>query len=411
MARPADLLSVDDAQSQILAQFGRLDAEDVALTDGLTRVLAAPASAPIELPPFANSSMDGFALSTADARRATPTAPVRLPVSFEIPAGAQETRSLEPGTCARIMTGAPMPAGADAVIPFEEVEENAGSISLRAAVQSGACVRPAGQDISAGQQVLAAGTTLGAAQIGLLAAIGRHSISVVRRPRVAILSTGDELVAPGNRLLPGQIYNSNEPMLAAAVTEAGGMPIPLPSVRDDADRIEAAVRSAQGSDLMLTSGGASVGDFDYVKQALGASGEINFWRVRMRPGKPLIFGSIGETPLLGLPGNPTSAMATFEIFARPAIRRMLGAPTTRPIIQVVVDDTIENRGGRRTFARVALRWCGGRFHATLAGRQDSAMLLPLSAADGLLEIPESCEELVPGDAARMHVWRLPAAAE
>jgi molybdopterin molybdotransferase len=305
------------------------------------------------------------------------------------------------------MTGALLPEGADSVVPFEDVDDQGDAIELSRPVVAGACVRPAGQDVEAGVTVLAVGTQLSSARIGLLAALGYAEVPVVRQPRVAIIATGDELVPPGSPLRPGQIYNSNAPMLAAAVREAGGEPTYLSSVGDDPDEIAAELHAAREADLLLTSGGASVGDFDHVKAVLGAAGKVNFWRVRIRPGKPLIFGSIANVPLIGLPGNPTSAMVTFEVFVRPAIRTMLGMTRCRPTVEVMVDDEIDNRGGRETYARMRIRYRSGRFHASLSGIQDSAMLAPLARADGLLIIPHDVEKLYPGDMAAALVWRLP----
>jgi molybdopterin molybdotransferase len=305
------------------------------------------------------------------------------------------------------MTGAPLPPGADAVIPLEDVEERGDYIVLTAPVKVGACVRPAGNDVHAGTVVLSPGQEIGARHIALLAALGIPAVTVVRRPVVAVLATGDELIKPGKLLPPGKIYNSNTPMLAAAITEAGGEPRCLETAGDDPDAIRLALSGAAGSNLILTSGGASVGDHDFVKDVVQHSGEVGFWRVRMRPGKPLIFGHVGGTPILGLPGNPTSAFVTFEQFVRPAIRTMLGMKALRPQIEVEVDDYLENRGGRRTYARVRLRWEAGRYHATLSGNQDSAMVVPLAAADGLLEIPEECSGLSPGDTAKVQILALP----
>ena len=407
VARPADLLSVDEAQRRILSRFARLEPETIPLSESLGRVLAKPILADMHLPPFANSSMDGFALVSTDTEHATQDEPVLLSVTDRIPAGSAVIVRISPGRSARIMTGAPLPTGANAVIPFELVEERDGAIAVFARVQSGACVRPAGQDVRPGQSALEPGTVMHAPQIGLTAALGHRVVIVTRRPRVAILSTGDELVDPGTPLSPGQIYNSNTPMLGAAVTEAGGISLSLPSAGDDPTTIASILEGAGNCDLLLTSGGASVGDFDHVKDVLGRGGEISFWRVRVRPGKPLIFGSLSGTPVIGLPGNPTSAMVTFEEFVRPAIGTMLGTRPFRTEIDVVLDERIDNGGGRRTYARVRLSYRDGAFHARLAGDQDSAKLLPLSQADGLLIISEDRAEMNPGEKATVQVWHLP----
>ncbi|GAC1465641.1 MAG: molybdopterin molybdotransferase MoeA [Chloroflexota bacterium] len=407
MAKLTDLLPVEEARSQILARFQRLGAEAVGLDLALGRVLAEDVAAPMDVPPFANSSMDGFAVRSADTDIVEGGRSQRLAIGAHIAAGSARTVSIDAGTCARIMTGAPVPAGADAVVPFEDVSEDDGGIVLAAAVPVGSCIRPAGNDLRAGDRVLAAGTTLHAPQIALLAALGHDSARVVTRPVVAILSTGDELVPPGHPLRPGQIYNSNTPMISAAVRESGGSPMPIETARDDEEHLRDAIARAHGADLLLTTGGASVGDFDYVNKVVGQAGAVQFWRVNVRPGKPLLLGAVDGVTVIGLPGNPTSAMVTFEQFVRPAIRFMLGARTGRPEIVAILDESVDNRGGRRTYARVRLYERDGRFHATPAGSQDSAMLLPLAHADGLLEIPHDVAILQAGQEATVQVWRLP----
>jgi molybdopterin molybdotransferase len=308
------------------------------------------------------------------------------------------------------MTGAPLPPGADAVIPFEDVDDDTTSISVFKPVPAWSCVRLRGQDLQQGTPLLAAGTAIGAPQLALLAASGSRSVKVTKQPVIAVFSTGNELMDPGEPLAPGQIYNSNTPMLAQAVREAGGEALTLHTVADDRAAIVHAFQSASGSDLIVTSGGASVGDFDYITDIVRQNGSLNFWKVRVRPGKPLVSGTINGTPVIGLPGNPTSAMVTFELFVRPAIRTMLGAPPLRTEIEAVLDERVDNRGGRRTYVRVRLSYADGHFRARLSGPQDSAMLLPLAHADGLLIAPEDQEELIPGDIVTVLVWRLPSPA-
>lgn len=410
MAKQADLLAVEDAQASILRAFSRLSAEEVTVPGALGRVMAEDAVASLAIPPFANSSMDGFAVRSADTLAANRRNQVLLHVSGHIAAGSAVEMTVEPGTAARIMTGGPLPAGADAVVPFEEVQESGDSIRIGSPIATGACVRRAGQDISEGTVVLEAGSDIHYPQVGLLSAIGMRSVSVVRRPVVAILSTGDELIPPGQPLHRGQIYNSNSPMLAAAVVEAGGLPVEIASERDEPDRIAAALQSVPHADLIVTSGGASVGDHDYIKDVLDRGGGVQFWKVRLRPGKPLLFGRFGDRPVIGLPGNPTSAAVTFELFVRPAIRTMLGATPFRPCIAAHVDERTPGGGGRRTYVRVRLVAEADGIHAQPAGPQDSAMLLPLAQADGLLIVGEDVPALDPGDTAPVLVWRLPPSA-
>lgn len=409
MAKQADLLSVEDARQRILARFAPLGEEAVPLDESRGRILATAITAGFDLPPFANSSMDGFAVRGAETVGASTAAPLRLRVSAHIPAGTVSAEVMQSGEAARIMTGAPLPSGADAVVPFEDVTDHGTSIMLRAPIRPGACVRPSGQDIAEGVAVLPKGTEIGSRGVAVLAALGYSQVPVRRRPIVGVMATGSELVAPGVPLQPGQIYNSNSPMLSAAVAEAGAVSRALRTASDDAEAISRELMAAGDCDLLLTSGGASVGDFDYMKDVVGATGDLHFWRVRVRPGKPLLFGTVGSTPIIALPGNPTSAMVTFELFVRPAIRLMLGASAPRPRIQAVVTERMENRGGRRTYARVVVRQNGDHFNASLSGPQDSAMVLPLARCDGLLEMSEDIEELLPGDSATVHLWRLPSA--
>ncbi len=392
------MLTVEEARERILAHFAPLAAEAIPLTTALDRVLAEDAVARDETPPFVNSAMDGYALRAEDTVTATTDTPVSLRMAGEVPAGSVYAGVVASGETVRILTGAPVPDGADAVLQQELTEVADGVVILRQKVDIGANIRPAGGDIRPGMRLLAAGAQLGPAEIALLAAAGIHPVRVARRPRVAILATGDELAPLGEALRPGQIRETNSPYLIAAVLRAGAEPVPLGIARDRAEDIRAKLAQARDADLILTSGGVSVGDYDLVKQILAEQGNIDFWRVRMRPGKPLAFGLLGTTPLLGLPGNPASAAVTFELFGRPAIRRMLGsAEIERPLVQArLMGDSIE-RSDRRHFVRVRLSAAEGVLEARQTGRQDSHLISSLRGATAYLVIAEGAGTVRAGE--------------
>jgi molybdopterin molybdotransferase len=403
---PTRMIDVDDARRRILAAFSPLPMVRVPLADALGSVLAIDVVAGSSVPSFPNAAMDGFAVRAADTACASHTHPVRLRVTGEAAAGYASTVTVTPGAAVRIMTGAPVPAGADAVVRFEETDERAGTIRRGAgdvvavfkAVCAGDNVRPVGEDVRAGETVLPAGTRVRPAEIGVLATLNRTLVAVHRRPRVGILATGDELVDPGVPLAPGQIRNSNAPMLAALVTRLGGTAVALGTARDDEDDLRYRLRRAEGLDLLLTTGGVSVGDYDLVKQVLQAEGRIDLWEVRIKPGKPLAFGFVGETPLLGLPGNPVAAAVAFEQFARPAIRTMLGHRSLGiPTVTARLEGRIENRGGRRHYVRVAVTPTAEGYVARVAGGQGSGVLSTLAKANGLLVIPEELPAANDGD--------------
>jgi molybdopterin molybdotransferase len=377
------VLTVEQALEQILPRFQPLPPERVDLLSGLGRVLAEPVVSRRQIPPWPNSSMDGYAV------RAEDTGEVALTVVGQVTAGAVPSRALGRGEAIRIFTGAPLPDGANAIVPQEDVSASNGVVRLTGRVDPGTYVRPAGEDVRIGDRVLETGAVLGAAAIGLLATLGHPQIRVYRRPRVAILSTGNELADLGIEPGPGQIPNTNTYSLMAQVLEAGAEPVNLGVAPDDLPTIEARLRTGLGADVIVSSAGVSVGELDLVKEALTRLGaKLHLWRVSMRPGKPITFGSVGETPIFGLPGNPVSAMVTFELFVRPALRRLAGHSTLdRPRIRARAARRIANPGARRGYLRVALGRERGGWLAELTGDQGSAILRSMVLADGLAVVP------------------------
>jgi len=400
------MISVDEALEYVLKHFEPLEPEEVEILDTLDRVLAEDVYSDMDVPPFDNSAMDGYAVQAADTVGASSETPVLLQVIGDLAAGYTTELVVKPGTAIRIMTGAPLPAGADAVVRFEETSEGlagregAGDgVGVFSQVVIRKNVRLAGEDIREGELVLAEGTVLRAQEIGVLASLGRARIRVIRRPRVAILATGDELIAIDQPLAPGKIRSSNEYSNAALVQRYGGIPIRLGIARDDVGELTAKIHEglAQEVDLFLTSAGVSVGDYDVVKDVLSAEGEMHFWQVQMKPGKPLAFGEIQGVPLLGLAGNPVSAMVSFEQFARPAILKMLGKTCLRkPTVEAVLEEDVES-SGRRNFKRAVITRRGGEYYASVTGPQGSGILTSMVKASGLAIIPEGIRQMKAGE--------------
>lgn len=371
------MLSIEEALARVLAQVPANGSERVDLSLALGRVLAEDVDAPAELPPWRGSAMDGYAVRSGEV-------PGRLRVLETIPAGGVPTRVITPGTASRIMTGAPVPDGADAVVMVEDTGSEGDEVVVRVAAAPGQHVRPRGSEVARGARVLTRGKTLTPGALGALAALGIPSVRVATRPRVAVLSTGDEVVEPGFPLGPGQIWSSNSHALAALVLEAGGVPVNLGNVADRPEALATAFREALQADLVVSTGGVSVGDFDHVKGVLGELGlEMAFWRVAMKPGKPLAFGTLGGRPVFGLPGNPVSCMVNFYQFVRPVLRRMLGDPRPfLPVVDAEMGETWRRRPGRPELVRVRLERRAGRVLAFLAGGQGSAHLLGMAEAHG-----------------------------
>ncbi len=383
------MLSVEEALARVLDAIPVLGAETVELAAALGRVVATPVVAGRDLPPWDNSSMDGYALRGRDTAGATAEQPRRLRLLGAVPAGAVAERPVGPGEAYRILTGAPMPPGADAVIPQEDVRREADTLVVPRPVDPGAFVRPRGEDIRAGDGVLPPGTPLGPAALGVLAALGRPLVRVYQRPRVAILSTGDELVDLDTVPGPGQIPNSNTYTLSAQVQEAGGIPLSLGIARDSREDLEEHFRWGLGADVLVSSAGVSVGDHDFVREVMEKLGaELDFWKVAMRPGKPLTFGRLAGRPFFGLPGNPVSSMVTFELFVRPALRRMGGHRRLfRPRVVARALEPLDNPGPRRGYLRVRLGEEAGGFTVRATGEQGSGILRSMLLADGLAVVP------------------------
>jgi len=388
------VISVEEALERILSRVSVLGAERVELPRALARVLAADVTSTSDVPPWANSSMDGYAVRSVDTREASASSPVRLRRVGSLGAGAVAERPLEAREAYRIFTGAPLPAGADAIVPQEEVTAEGESCRIGRPVQAGEFVRSRGEDIRAGETVLTSGRRLRAADMGLLATLGQLQVSVVRRPRVAVLSTGDELADLGAPLGPGQIRNSNTYSLMAQLAEAGADAVNLGVAPDRRQDIEQRLRAALGCDGVISSAGVSVGEHDFVKAALSDLGaEQHLWQVNMRPGKPIAFATLpaaskGALPVFALPGNPVSAMVTFELFVRPAILRMSGrARIDRPRVTARALAPIPNPGPRRGYLRVTLVEESGTYGARLTGDQGSGILRSMVAADGLAVVP------------------------
>ncbi|GAB4366905.1 MAG: molybdopterin molybdotransferase MoeA [Kiloniellaceae bacterium] len=377
------MIPVAEALARIVAAFSPLPAETVSVAEAFGRVLAGNIASRVTQPPHAVSAMDGYAVRAADVARV----PATLDVIGAVPAGGLFDGTLGPGQAVRIFTGAPLPEGADAIVIQEDTDAAEGKVTVKESCKAGNYVRPAGLDFAAGDPGPRAGRLLTARDVGLIAAMNHPWVAVRRRPRVAILATGDEVVMPGEPLGPSQIVSSNGLALAAFVRACGGEPLQLGIAADREDSLAALAAGAKGADLLITAGGASVGEHDLVQKVLGRQGlQLDFWKIAMRPGKPLMFGQLGGTPVLGLPGNPVSAVVCALLFARPALNALLGldAPA-HPTEPMVLGADLPENDRRQDYLRATIAETGdGRRTATPYGRQDSSMLALLAAADGLI---------------------------
>jgi molybdopterin molybdotransferase len=397
------MISVEEALERILAQITALEEVHIPLATAQGVVLAQDIIANDDIPPFANSAMDGFALRSQDTHPQNGVFP-RLRVTGGVAAGYVADHAVEEGTAMRVMTGAPIPPGADSVIQIELTNYD-GPESTWVEVQQEVAphnnVRPAGEDMRKGQVIIQRGTEIGPWEIGILATLGYAQVPVIRRPRVAILGTGDEVIDINEPLRPGKIRNSNSYLLEAAVRRAGGEPHRLGVAQDTVESLREKFSEAATYDLIFTSGGVSVGDFDLVKDIMSEQGTINFWRINMRPGKPVAFGHIGGVPLLGLPGNPVSTAVTFELFGRPILRKMQGQTRLlKPQVPVVVEDGISDRAMRRHYVRARVEWHKDHFVAHTTGNQGSNIMTSLLQANAFVIVPEGGVTLQPGDTAQ-----------
>jgi molybdopterin molybdotransferase len=405
------MISVEEALKTILDFVTVLDKGKKPILNCLGQVLADDVQSSYDVPPGDNSAMDGYAVIAENIRMASVERPKILHVVGQIPAGAVTNTIVEKETAIRIMTGAVIPQGADVVVPFEETDEDKRKqsslsnkeIGICKPLQAGSNIRQKGEDIRFGEIVLRQGRLLTPADIGVLASIGNSTVSVVRQPVIGILATGNEVVDLDKPLSPGKIYNSNSYSLAAQVINCGGIPKLLGIAQDDMDQLKSALHKGLDCDMLISSGGVSVGDYDVVKEVLAAEGSISFWTVRMKPGKPLAFGTFTRAngtkiAHLGLPGNPVSSMITFEIFVRPAICKMMGKKDwKRPVVRAVIEDSLRNKDGRRIFARVAVTKRGNEYFCKLTGEQGSGILTSMTRANGLAIIPETTVEVKQGN--------------
>lgn len=393
------MIDYSEARDLVLSAAKELPAESVPLARALGRTLARDVKAREDIPPFTKATMDGYAVRSEDARPAPGTSEARLAVVADLPAGRLLRQALGRGQAVRIMTGAPLPGGADAVVMVEDTSSDERGVVVRRAVRSGDNIGQAGEDLKKGETAVEKGTVIGPAEIGMLAAAGLARVPVVRRPKLAVISTGDEIVEPGRPKRRGQIRNSNGPALTALAVQAGADAAYLGIARDRKASLTAKLAKARSADVLILSGGVSVGDYDLVKSELGASGvKTVFWRVRIKPGKPVFFGVRGRQLVFGLPGNPTSSMVTFHLFVRPAIDRLLGRTTIGPAsATAVLDETIALKPGRTQFLRGRLTSRGPRLKVVPYEDQRSGVLRSMVRGRVLI--------VVPADAGRIEAGR------
>ena len=404
------MIPLDDVRTRILDSVSLLSPLEVPLAEALGLATAQPLAAAWDVPPFANTGMDGYAVRAADTSGATPGSPMRLVVVDDLPAGRAPTVAVKPGQAIRIMTGAPIPPGADGIVMVEETAVDGDGVLIYKEAREGDHIRPAGGDLAGGAEAFPAGTVLTPAHLGVIASLGHATVWAVRRPRVAVLSTGDELTPPGEPLSPGRITDTNRPMVCALVTQAGAEAVDLGIARDDEtvieDKLEEAVTTC---DALITTGGVSMGEYDLVKKVLDSAGALNWWQVAIKPAKPLAFGMVEGRPIFGLPGNPVSSHVSFELFARPALLKMMGhAHRFRPVVEAVAaHDMRRGRDGKLHLNRVRTRREDGRLVAESTGVQASNVLSAMALANALALVPDG-EGVAAGDPVEVMLLDAPA---
>ena len=380
------MLTVDQAVQFVLARISPLDCEKASLLDAHGRAIGETVRARWNIPPFTNSAMDGFAVRWEDVATCRPDEPVSLEVIDEVAAGYVSSKTVSRGRAIKIMTGAPVPKGADTIIRVEYTKARDQQVDIHKNDGEGGHIRKAGEDITRGQSIIEKGKLLGPSDIGLLASVGRSEVRVRRRPVVAIVSTGDELVPVDEKPGPGKIVNSNSYTLSCAVQQVGAIPQPLGSVRDRRKSLAKMFEKALNADVVIVSGGVSVGDYDFVKEALGDVGvKMGFWKVAQRPGHPMAFGRLRKKPVFGLPGNPVSSAVSFFLYTRPALLKMMGHRNVfLPVVRVILEHDIKTASGLKEFVRCVLRKKNGQYYASSTGTQSSGVLRSLSLAQGLI---------------------------
>jgi molybdopterin molybdotransferase len=411
------MLTVEEALQKILSEVSTLDTEIVPIMDSLGQVLAEDIVSDINVPPLNNSAMDGYAVQAQDTKGAKEKQPKLLKVIDTVIAGGISKKEVTEGTAIRIMTGAPLPKGADAVVQFENTDEEKNKktapdkpvtqVGIYEEVTSGHSIRLAGEDVKKGVTIISKGTVIRPAEIGVMASTGKSKVKVIRRPVVAVLSTGNELVEIGQQLPEGKIYNSNSYSIASLVKKYGAIPKMLGIALDNEKSLVGKLKEAENADMLITTGGVSMGDYDMVKDILARDGEMVFWKVRVKPGKPLAFGKIKgkdkngkekTIPHLGLPGNATSCMVSFELFVRPALLKMMGKKKlNKPSIPVVINESVKNDAGRRIYDRAVTEKLDGHYVARLTGPQGSGILTSMALANSLVVIPEEIDKVNKGD--------------